>query len=49
MKVSIRPYGENELEIDPVVFKTKESVERFIITLEAAAKLVWRPEKKKPE
>ena len=48
MRVSIRPYGENELEIDAACFKSRVAAEKFAKDLLAAAKIVW-PEKAPPK
>lgn len=45
MKLKLTPYGDKELEISSTVFKSAESIERFIKSLKIAALVVW-PETK---
>lgn len=48
MKVSIRPYGDNELEIDGCVLKSRGSVEKLCADIMALVDRLWPPENKNP-
>lgn len=44
MKLSIRPYGDNELEISSCIVKTRESAEALAANIVALAKRIWPDE-----